>query len=103
MERPLGAQSPEYLNELPRRQVYSGTPTIALSGEKSRDSLIRRAGRQILSLYRRRQPHVFHQASRTSAQPGGAIFDYTNSAALAFWNAYLRGDARAKQYLQSNA
>jgi hypothetical protein len=25
------------------------------------------------------------------------------SAALAFWNAHLRGDARTKQYLQSNA
>jgi predicted dienelactone hydrolase len=37
------------------------------------------------------------------AEQGGAIFDYTNSAALAFWNAYLMGDTRAKQYLQSNA
>ena len=34
---------------------------------------------------------------------GGAVFDYTNSASLAFWDAYLKGDARAKQYLQSDA
>jgi predicted dienelactone hydrolase len=37
------------------------------------------------------------------AEQGGAIFDYTNSAALAFWDAYLKGDARAKSYLQSGA
>ena len=37
------------------------------------------------------------------AEQGGAIFDYTNSASLAFWNAYLKGDARAKSYLQSGA
>jgi predicted dienelactone hydrolase len=37
------------------------------------------------------------------AEQGGAIFDYTNSASLAFWDAYLKGDARAKSYLQSSA
>jgi predicted dienelactone hydrolase len=37
------------------------------------------------------------------AGQGGAIFDYTNSASLAFWDAYLKGDARAKSYLQSSA
>ncbi|HEY6268525.1 MAG TPA: hypothetical protein VIX11_09535 [Candidatus Acidoferrum sp.] len=37
------------------------------------------------------------------AKQGGAIFDYTNSAALAFWDAYLKGDARAKEYLESSA
>ncbi|HKV60552.1 MAG TPA: hypothetical protein VJO16_01450 [Candidatus Acidoferrum sp.] len=37
------------------------------------------------------------------AKQDGAIFDYTNSAALAFWDAYLKGDARAKAYLQSSA
>jgi predicted dienelactone hydrolase len=37
------------------------------------------------------------------AEQGGAIFDYTNSAALAFWDAYLKGDTRAKSYLQSDA
>jgi predicted dienelactone hydrolase len=37
------------------------------------------------------------------ARQGGAIFDYTNSAALAFWDAYLKGDARAKAYLESSA
>jgi predicted dienelactone hydrolase len=37
------------------------------------------------------------------AKQGGDIFDYTNSAALAFWDAYLKGDARAKEYLQSSA
>ena len=30
-----------------------------------------------------------------------AILGYTNSASLAFWDAYLKGDARAKAYLQS--
>ncbi len=37
------------------------------------------------------------------AEQGGAIFDYTNSASLAFWDAYLKGDARAKSYLQAGA
>jgi len=37
------------------------------------------------------------------AEQGGNILDYTNSASLAFWDAYLKGDERAKQYLQSNA
>jgi len=32
-----------------------------------------------------------------------AILGYTNSASLAFWDAYLKGNARAKQYLQSDA
>jgi predicted dienelactone hydrolase len=36
-------------------------------------------------------------------EQGGAIFDYTNSASLAFWDAYLKSDARAKSYLQSDA
>ena len=36
------------------------------------------------------------------AEQGGNIFDYTNSASLAFWDAYLKGDAHAKQYLQSD-
>jgi len=31
-----------------------------------------------------------------------AILGYTNSASLAFWDAYLKGNARAKQYLQSD-
>jgi len=37
------------------------------------------------------------------ATRGGDIFDYTNSAALAFWDAYLKGDVDAKAYLQSDA
>jgi predicted dienelactone hydrolase len=37
------------------------------------------------------------------AEQDGAIFDYTNSASLAFWDAYLKGDARTKSYLQSDA
>jgi predicted dienelactone hydrolase len=37
------------------------------------------------------------------AEHGGAIFEYTNAASLAFWDAYLKGDARAKSYLQSDA
>jgi predicted dienelactone hydrolase len=32
-----------------------------------------------------------------------AILGYTNSASLAFWDAYLKDDAAAKAYLQSNA
>ena len=36
-------------------------------------------------------------------EQGGNIFDYTNSASLAFWDSYLKGDARAKSYLQSDA
>jgi predicted dienelactone hydrolase len=32
-----------------------------------------------------------------------AILGYTNSASLAFWDAYLKDDAPAKQYLQSDA
>jgi predicted dienelactone hydrolase len=36
-------------------------------------------------------------------EQGGAIFDYTNSASLAFWDAYLKSDAGAKSYLQSDA
>ena len=32
-----------------------------------------------------------------------AILGYTNSAALAFWDAYLKGDTAAKNYLQSDA
>lgn len=31
------------------------------------------------------------------------ILGYTNSAALAFWDAYLKGDLKAKLYLQSSA
>jgi predicted dienelactone hydrolase len=51
--------------------------------------------------------HMSFIAPRTAlpshAKQGGAIFDYTNSAALAFWDAYLKGDARAKEYLESSA
>ena len=34
---------------------------------------------------------------------GQAIFSYANSASLAFWDAYLKADSKAKQYLQSDA
>lgn len=37
-----------------------------------------------------------------SSSQAQAIFDYTNSASLAFWDAYLKNDATAKQYLQSD-
>jgi predicted dienelactone hydrolase len=37
------------------------------------------------------------------AAQGEAILGYTNSASLAFWDAYLKGDASAKAYLQSDA
>jgi predicted dienelactone hydrolase len=38
-----------------------------------------------------------------NSEQGAAIFDYTNSAALAFWDAYLKNEPRAKSYLQSDA
>jgi len=44
-----------------------------------------------------------HTVPPSHAGKGGAIFEYTNSASLAFWDAYLKGDARAKSYLQSSA
>jgi len=51
--------------------------------------------------------HMSFIAPRTlapgRAEQGRNIFDYTNSASLAFWDAYLKDDARAKQYLQSDA
>lgn len=37
------------------------------------------------------------------AAQGESILGYTNSASLAFWDAYLKGDAGAKTYLQSDA
>ena len=37
------------------------------------------------------------------AEQGRAIFEYTNSAALAFWDAYLKGEERAKGFLESDA
>jgi len=40
--------------------------------------------------------------SPNHAAQSQAILGYTNSAALAFWDAYLKNDARAKQYLQSD-
>ena len=39
----------------------------------------------------------------TRAAQAEAILGYTNSASLAFWDAYLKNDATAKQYLQSDA
>jgi predicted dienelactone hydrolase len=40
--------------------------------------------------------------SAAHESPSQAILGYTNSAALAFWDAYLKGDAAAKSYLESN-
>jgi predicted dienelactone hydrolase len=40
--------------------------------------------------------------SMKTASRGEAILGYTNSAALAFWDAYLKNDANAKDYLGSN-
>lgn len=34
---------------------------------------------------------------------GKSMFSYTSSASLAFWDAYLKNDASAKRYLQSDA
>lgn len=41
--------------------------------------------------------------SSTRVAHGGAFLGYTNSASLAFWDAYLKADAKAKLYLQSDA
>jgi predicted dienelactone hydrolase len=40
---------------------------------------------------------------RGRAENGEAIFDYTNSGALAFWDAYLKQDERARKYLASDS
>ncbi len=37
------------------------------------------------------------------ASQGDSIFGYTNSASLAFWDAYLKADSTARDYLQSDA
>jgi predicted dienelactone hydrolase len=39
--------------------------------------------------------------SAAKEQQASDILGYTNSAALAFWDAYLKNDAAAKEYLQS--
>jgi predicted dienelactone hydrolase len=47
----------------------------------------------------------FISANRISAarqSQAEAILGYTNSASLAFWDAYLKGDASAKAYLESD-
>jgi predicted dienelactone hydrolase len=40
--------------------------------------------------------------SPVKAQQAENILEYTNSVALAFWDAYLKDDAAAKEYLQSD-
>lgn len=51
--------------------------------------------------------HMSFISSRTllpsNADRGEAILRYTNSAALAFWDAYLKSDGEAKKYLRSGA
>jgi hypothetical protein len=37
------------------------------------------------------------------ASEGDSILGYTNAASLAFWDAYLKADSAAKNYLQSDA
>jgi hypothetical protein len=37
------------------------------------------------------------------AARGESILGYTNSASLAFWDAYLKADRTARNYLQSDA
>jgi hypothetical protein len=68
--------------------------------------------------FERSQPggkyHVFIQGAnhmsfiRAKTLPGrgaqgDSILGYTNCASLAFWDAYLKADPTAKNYLQSNA
>jgi predicted dienelactone hydrolase len=50
--------------------------------------------------------HMSFIAAKTlpgRAAQGESILSYTNCAALAFWDAYLKGDPAAKSYLQSDA
>jgi predicted dienelactone hydrolase len=51
--------------------------------------------------------HMSFVSARTSvptrAEHSHLILDYTNSAALAFWDAYLKNDPAAKSYLESDA
>jgi predicted dienelactone hydrolase len=51
--------------------------------------------------------HMSFISARTplsgSSQQTENILDYTNSAALAFWDAYLKNDSAAREYLQSDA
>jgi hypothetical protein len=59
----------------------------------------------ILNTYPAQRPALLCSDQVPLAQPrraGQAILGYTNSASLAFWDAYLKNDARAKQYLQSD-
>lgn len=50
--------------------------------------------------------HMSFISARTlqpaKTQQADEILGYTNSAALAFWDAYLKNDGNAKEYLQSN-
>lgn len=43
----------------------------------------------------------YERAARGTGQK--AIFGYVERASLAFWDAYLKGDARAKEFLKSGA
>jgi len=92
-------------------------PYLGMTG--SLDSLGPRASRAWHKIpFERSRPgdkyHVFIEGANHSsfitarslrpnhAAQGEAIVGYTNSASLAFWDAYLKNDARAKQYLQSD-
>jgi predicted dienelactone hydrolase len=44
-----------------------------------------------------------HTQLPSNSDRGEAILRYTNSAALAFWDAYLKTDGNAKKYLRSDA
>ena len=55
------------------------------------------AGAALLTVVLRRRSQL------ASAQRESEIQDYVKMASLAFWNAYLKGDRRAKAYLESNA
>jgi predicted dienelactone hydrolase len=44
-----------------------------------------------------------HTTVATRAEQSQLILGYTNSAALAFWDAYLKNDPAAKSYLESEA
>lgn len=47
-----------------------------------------------------RRPIVARLAGRTDQK---AVFDYVKIASIAFWDAYLRNDAKAKAYLKSDS
>ena len=73
------------------------------------------SGRQVLPLSPRSEPHVLHRPlcraggaalgrgkGAPSAEEEIAIFKDVKAVSVAFWDDYLRGDAAAKAFLDSD-